>query len=189
MPKVESRRHQQRHYRWRQLQVFCVGGYQFVAAAIVLSFGYVFRRAWYKNRVVLFLSALWTLFIVVMTVVPSSFSCIWRVNCNNEVSMTMMSKALTFTCRLHLLTYSHPQQDAVRYVTSSAPVAINNPFNTTVMPVQFRWLLVCIMAMNLVAMIARYDCCDGYLLGARLNSMSYSLSSLSTGNAVSLTDT
>jgi hypothetical protein len=65
--------------------LFLVGAYQFIAAAIVLSFGYSFRQAWYKNRLVLVLAATWTLFIVMMTVYPSTFSCIWRVNCDNEV--------------------------------------------------------------------------------------------------------
>jgi hypothetical protein len=51
-----------------------------------------------------------------------------------------------------------PSQHVVRYVTNSVPAAISNPFNTTVMPVQFRWLLVFILAMNLAAMIVWCVC-------------------------------
>jgi cation-transporting ATPase 13A3/4/5 len=65
--------------------LFVVGGYQYIASAIALNFGYAFREAYWKNYVFLFLSTLWTVFQFVMTLYPSSFSCIWRVNCSNEV--------------------------------------------------------------------------------------------------------
>jgi hypothetical protein len=41
-------------------------------------------------------------------------------------------------------------KNAVRWVTTDVPVAINNPFNTTLMPTRFRWILVTIMAANFV---------------------------------------
>ena len=67
--------------------LFVVGGYQYVASAIALNFGYTFRESWWKNYIFVFLSFTWTLFQFVMTLYPSSFSCIWRVNCSNEVSI------------------------------------------------------------------------------------------------------
>lgn len=66
--------------------IFIVGGYQYIASAMVLNFGYTFRQGWIRNYTFVFLSVTWSLFIFVMTIYPSSFSCIWRVNCDNEVS-------------------------------------------------------------------------------------------------------
>jgi predicted P-type ATPase len=66
--------------------LFLVGGNQYINSAMALNFGYTFRKAWYRNYVFVFLSLTWTLFVFVMTLYPSEFSCIWRVNCDNEVS-------------------------------------------------------------------------------------------------------
>jgi magnesium-transporting ATPase (P-type) len=65
--------------------LFVVGGFQYVLSAMALNFGYSFRQNWWKNRVFVFLSLTWCCFVFVMTVHPSSFSCIFRVNCSNEV--------------------------------------------------------------------------------------------------------
>lgn len=108
--------------------IFIVGGFQYISSAMVLNFGYTFRQAWCRNYVFVVLSVTWTLFVFVMTIHPSPFSCIFRVNCDNG--------------------------DAVRWVTKPYPVAIINPFNTTVMPVKFRWILVIIMAANFITITA-----------------------------------
>ena len=65
--------------------LFIVGGYQYIASAIALNFGYKFRAAWYTNYVFVGLVFMFTMFHLLMTLQPSSFSCIWRVNCVNEV--------------------------------------------------------------------------------------------------------
>lgn len=65
--------------------LFIVGGFQYVASAIVLNVGYSFRQKWYKNYTFVVLSSAWTMLFFVMTINPSRFSCIWRVNCDNEV--------------------------------------------------------------------------------------------------------
>jgi hypothetical protein len=44
----------------------------------------------------------------------------------------------------------------VRWVTQSEPVAINNFWNTTVMPVKFRWQLVSIIAGNVATLVLWY---------------------------------
>jgi hypothetical protein len=44
-------------------------------------------------------------------------------------------------------------QDVVRGVTTYEPLPIQNPFNTTIMPVSFRWILAIIMASNTVAIM------------------------------------
>jgi len=65
--------------------LFIVGGYQYIASAIALNFGYTWRSAWYKNYLFIALATLFTAMQFIMTLYPSSFSCIWRVNCDNEV--------------------------------------------------------------------------------------------------------
>jgi magnesium-transporting ATPase (P-type) len=65
--------------------LFVVGGYQYIASAIALNFGYTFRASWWRNYVFVLLAILWTVIIFLMTTYPSSFSCLWRVNCDNEV--------------------------------------------------------------------------------------------------------
>jgi hypothetical protein len=67
--------------------LFVVGGYQYISSAIVLNYGYTFRQAWYRNFLFVLLSVTWNLFFLVMTIHPSTFSCIWRVNCTNEVRL------------------------------------------------------------------------------------------------------
>jgi predicted P-type ATPase len=66
--------------------IFIVGGYQYIASAIVMNFGHTFRRPWYRNYIFVFLASTWSLLFFLLTVYPSTLSCIWRVNCNNEVS-------------------------------------------------------------------------------------------------------
>jgi magnesium-transporting ATPase (P-type) len=65
--------------------LFIVGGFQFISSAMALNFGYTFRQSWWKNYVFIFFSLLWCVFLLLMTVYPSKFSCIFRVNCSNEV--------------------------------------------------------------------------------------------------------
>jgi magnesium-transporting ATPase (P-type) len=66
--------------------LFIVGGFQYIASAMALNFGNTIRQTWWKNYVFVAFSFLWTLFILIVTVYPSRFSCIFRVNCSNEVS-------------------------------------------------------------------------------------------------------
>jgi magnesium-transporting ATPase (P-type) len=65
--------------------LFVVGGYQYISSAMALNFGYTFRESWWRNYVFVALCLLWNAFVFVMTIYPSEFSCIWRVNCDNEV--------------------------------------------------------------------------------------------------------
>jgi hypothetical protein len=74
--------------------LFIVGGSQYISSAMVLNFGYTFRQGWWRNYVFVVLSITWLLFIFVMTIYPSSFSCIWRVNCDNEVSANSTAPAM-----------------------------------------------------------------------------------------------
>lgn len=118
--------------------LFLVGGYQYIASAVSLNFGYTWRENFWKNYVFVFLAIVFTVMQFVVTIHPSKFSCIWRVNCDNR--------------------------NAVRWVTTPYPVAISNPWNTTVMPVEFRWKLVGIMAGNLIVLcLWQYFFVNGYL--------------------------
>ncbi len=104
--------------------IFIVSGYQYIASAAAFNFGYSFRQNWFRNYVFVFLFLLFTAMQFTMTLSATNFSCIWRVNCEND--------------------------NAVGFVTSPDPTAINNVYATTVMPMEFRGLLVGLMVANLV---------------------------------------
>jgi predicted P-type ATPase len=67
--------------------MFLVGGYQYIASAIVMNFGYTFRQPWYQNYVFVFLLLIWTILMLVVALHESPLSCLFRVNCENEVSV------------------------------------------------------------------------------------------------------
>lgn len=104
--------------------IFIITGYQYISSAAAYNFGYTFRANWCRNYVFVFFFLLWTCFQFAATLSASEFSCIWRVNCDND--------------------------HVVRSVTSTEPEPINNNFNTTLMPTHFRWVLVALMVVNLV---------------------------------------
>jgi magnesium-transporting ATPase (P-type) len=66
--------------------LFLMGGFQFIASSMVLNYGYTFRQGWWRNYVFVALSITWMIFVFVATIHPSNFSCMFRVNCVNEVS-------------------------------------------------------------------------------------------------------
>lgn len=84
--------------------IFVVTGYQYISSAAAFNFGYTWRRGWFKNHVFVLFFLLWTTMHFVATLHPSSFSCIFRLNCTNG--------------------------NVVRSVTNSEPQPINNTFNT-----------------------------------------------------------
>lgn len=104
--------------------IFIVSGFQYMSTAAAYNFGYSFRANWFRNYVFLFFFSLWTAFQFAATLSYTNFSCIWRLNCDND--------------------------HVVRSVTSTEPEAINNNFNTTVMPLEFRGILVELMLANLI---------------------------------------
>ena len=105
-----------------------VTGYQYISSAAAYNFGYKFRANWFRNFVFVFFFTSWTAFQFAATLTNSKFSCIWRLNCDND--------------------------HVVRLVYSAELEAIYNVFNTTVMPMSFRWLLVGLMIINLIAICA-----------------------------------
>jgi len=105
--------------------IFLVTGFQYIAAAASFSFGYEFRKGWYRNYVLVLLLAVYTTIHFYITLVPSRLSCVFHVNCENGYG--------------------------VRSVVSTEVIPIQNPFNTTVMPVDFRKGLIGLMVGNAAA--------------------------------------
>jgi len=110
--------------------LFLVVGYQFISSAMTYNFGYNFREGWFQNRLFVLLVCIFTIIHFYVTLVPGSLSCMFRVNCSND--------------------------NVVRTITSSTPKPINNFFNSTIMPVSFRWELVFIMILNAIVIMS-YD--------------------------------
>mgnify|MGYP005850788941 CR=1 FL=1 len=65
--------------------LFMVGGFQYICSAIALNFGYSWRGNYWKNYIFVFLSTTFLIMHFIVALHPSEFSCIWRVNCENEV--------------------------------------------------------------------------------------------------------
>jgi predicted P-type ATPase len=76
--------------------IFIMGGFQYIASAMAMNFGYTFREGWFKNYIFVFFSFTWLLFQFIMTIYPSSFSCIWRVNCDNSVRFLVVESFFVF---------------------------------------------------------------------------------------------
>ncbi|GKY97857.1 hypothetical protein MPSEU_000743700 [Mayamaea pseudoterrestris] len=108
--------------------IFLVTGYQYISSAFAFNFGYEWRQHWFRNYVFMAFVTAFTVMQFYITLVPGHFSCIWRVNCMNDW--------------------------AVAAVTSIEPVPIQNSFNTTVMPADFRRGLLGIMIANAIAVSA-----------------------------------
>jgi len=67
--------------------LFLVVGYQFISSAMTYNFGYNFREGWFQNRLFVLLVCIFTIIHFYVTLVPGSLSCMFRVNCSNDVSV------------------------------------------------------------------------------------------------------
>lgn len=103
---------------------------QCIIAAVISSFGYEFRQPGYRNYLFVMIALGAAAIHVYITLVPSPLSCLFRVNCSNE--------------------------DLVRGINNKELQPIGNFYNTTVMPVEFRFELLAIMFANFVV-VAGYD--------------------------------
>lgn len=106
--------------------LFLVTGYQYISSAMTYNFGYEFRQAWIFNYLFVFFVAVYTFIQFYITMVPSKLSCFFRVNCENK--------------------------DVVHGIGDLLP--IQNAFNTTVMPYDFRVKILVIMITNTIAIMA-----------------------------------
>ena len=116
--------------------IFIVAGYQYISSAMAFNFGYEFREGWWKNRIFVVAVFVFSFFHFYVTLVPGYISCFWRINCDNE--------------------------HTVIGVTSFVPMPIQNPYHTTVMPVNFRWTLVAVMIANTMAIMGYEYVLNGY---------------------------
>jgi magnesium-transporting ATPase (P-type) len=66
--------------------LFLMTIFEAIATAMSMNFGHSFRQHWIKNYVFVCLSSTWMLCVFAITLFPSRFSCVFRVNCSNEVS-------------------------------------------------------------------------------------------------------
>jgi hypothetical protein len=64
--------------------IFTVTGYQYILSAAAFNFGYSYRKGWFNNYILVFFFCLWTAFQFSATLTASSWSCIWRLNCDND---------------------------------------------------------------------------------------------------------
>jgi len=109
--------------------LFVVTGYQYISSAMAFNFGYSYRANWFRNWIFVTLCVAYTVIHWTIIIHPGNMSCLWRVNCTND----------------------HIQRGVT---TGPNPVQINNNFNTTVMPLYFRWILVGIIIGNTVAIMS-----------------------------------
>ena len=103
--------------------IFLVSGYQYISSAIAFSFGYAHRAACYKNYSFVFFAFIWTTLHYIVILEPGKTSCLFRANCVNENVV-------------------HP------VIGSEQP--LNNPYNTTLLPVEFRWLIIFLVSLNAI---------------------------------------
>lgn len=108
--------------------LFIVSGYQYISTAMAYNFGYEFRQGWFRNTWFVCLVIVYTLVHYWITVFPGNLSCLFRVNCENQYVF-----------------YS---------VSSGKHVPIQNAFNTTLMPVNYRFILVMLVTMNTILNMA-----------------------------------
>jgi hypothetical protein len=101
---------------------------QYVHSAAAYNFGFTYRKHWLRNYLLVFLVVCFTFIHYWVTLVPGALSCLLRVNCVNE-------------------------DNIVPSVYNMGPVAIQNPYNNTLMPPEFRRFLAVLMTCNGLAVL------------------------------------
>jgi magnesium-transporting ATPase (P-type) len=112
--------------------LFLLTGYQYISSAMAFSFGYEFRQAWYRNTLFVTFVTGFTIIHMWIILVPGKLSCLWRVNCDNEHALYSLSLGRV--------------------------MPIQNPFHTTLMPWNFRFILLFLIVANTAANIAWEYC-------------------------------
>jgi hypothetical protein len=111
--------------------MFLVTGFQYIASAVVFNFGFEFRQNWFRNYWFVAIVFVYSFVHFYITLIPGRLSCVFRVNCDSE----------------HI----------VISAGSWSVIPIQNVFNTTIMPLSFRYGLIIIMMANLVSIIT-WEC-------------------------------
>jgi cation-transporting ATPase 13A3/4/5 len=116
------------NYEAEVLAFVCL--FQFINNAAVFNFGYMFRKAFWRNY---WLVILWLFYLAVvsswMLADPNSFGCIFRMNCGTKEVLEQLG-------------YSAPSSYVEPY---------NTPLGHNVMPKEFRWRLWGLCIGNCVA--------------------------------------
>lgn len=101
---------------------------QYVYSAAAYNFGFTYRKHWFRNYLLVTLVIGFMFIHYWITLVPGKMSCWLRINCVNE-----------------------DNQASSVYAGDAVP--IQNPFNMTLMPVEFRRFLAILMTGNLLAVL------------------------------------
>jgi len=107
--------------------IWLVSGFQYVGSAMAFNFGFKHRAPWLFNWRFAYLCLSYCIIHLVVAMVPSDLSCFFRVNCDDN----------------------HLQ----RFATNSELIPIQNNWHTTIMPVEFRRVIVGIIIGNTVAVM------------------------------------
>jgi magnesium-transporting ATPase (P-type) len=107
--------------------LFIMMAYQLIATAVTYNFGYEFRASWFRNKWFVILVAIFTALHVFVILVPGTISCLFRMNCSNEHVLPSVATWKRF--------------------------AIQNHWNTTLMPVGYRFTMLILIALNTLAVV------------------------------------
>jgi magnesium-transporting ATPase (P-type) len=102
--------------------VFIITASQYMSTAAAFNYGYEFRQAWYKNYWFVSLASFYTAIQIFVLLVPSKLACLWRINCENE--------------------------NVLYSIVQGRHVPIQNDWNTNLLPMSFRWVLLVIIVLN-----------------------------------------
>lgn len=101
---------------------------QYVYSAAAYNFGFSYRKPWFRNYLLVVLVFGFMFIHYWVTLVPGRMSCWLRINCVNEDNKSAS-------------------------VYSGGTVPIQNPYNTTLLPREFRIFLALLMTANLLAVL------------------------------------
>jgi hypothetical protein len=101
---------------------------QYVHSAAANNFGFAYRKHWMRNYLLVFLVVCFTFIHYWVLLVPGTLSCLLRINCVNE-------------------------DNIIPSVYNLGPVALQNPYNNTLMPPEFRRFLAILITFNGLAVL------------------------------------
>ena len=99
---------------------------QYVFSAAAFNFGFTYRKHWLRNYPLVILVVGFMFFHYWITLVPGVVSCWLRINCVNEDNIAVS-------------------------LYNEGPVALQNDYNSTLMPEEFRIFLAVLMTVNFLA--------------------------------------
>jgi hypothetical protein len=116
---------------------------QYVFSAAAFNFGFTYRKHWLRNYPLVILVIGFLFIHYWVTLVPGRMSCWLRINCLNE-------------------------DNKAASVYNMGPVAIQNDYNSTLMPKEFRVFLAVLMTVNFLAVVGWEFYIAGHGYGRKL---------------------